>query len=44
MPALGAYTKPLSGSFGFDFAGTDTNVKAGDDFVGHTAGKYMAAL
>jgi putative endopeptidase len=44
VPALAADTKPQIGSFGFDLAGMDTNVKAGDDFVGHTAGKYMAAL
>ena len=44
VPALAADTKPQIGTFGFDVAGMDTSVKAGDDFVGHTAGKYMAAL
>lgn len=44
VPALAADTKPQIGRFGFDVAGMDTSVKAGDDFVGHTAGKYMAAL
>ncbi|MEN9932770.1 MAG: hypothetical protein RIS17_1343, partial [Pseudomonadota bacterium] len=43
-PALAADAKPQIGTFGFDVAGMDTSVKAGDDFVGHTAGKYMAAL
>ncbi|WP_303783513.1 M13 family metallopeptidase [Sandarakinorhabdus limnophila] len=44
VPVLAADTKPQIGTFGFDVAGMDTSVKAGDDFVGHTAGKYMAAL
>ena len=38
VPALAADTKPQIGSFGFDLAGMDTNVKAGDDFVGHIYG------
>ncbi|MEY4850786.1 MAG: hypothetical protein RLZZ331_1790, partial [Pseudomonadota bacterium] len=44
VPALAADTKPQIGTFGFDVPGMDISVKAGDDFVGHTAGKYMAAL
>jgi putative endopeptidase len=44
VPVLAADTKPQIGTFGFDVAGMDISVKAGDDFVGHTAGKYMATL
>ena len=44
VPALAADTKPQIGTFGFDVPGMDISVKAGDDFVGHTAGTYMAAL
>ena len=43
-PALAADTRPQIGTFGFDVAGMDSSVKAGDDFVDHTAGKYMAGL
>jgi putative endopeptidase len=43
-PALAADSKPQIGSFGFDVAGMDTNVKPGDDFMAFSAGKYLGAL
>ncbi|WP_310497962.1 M13-type metalloendopeptidase [Sandarakinorhabdus sp.] len=44
-PVLAAEAaKPELGSFGFDVAGMNPAVKAGDDFVAFTSGKYLAGL
>ena len=42
-PAMAA-EKPELGTFGFDEAGMDRQVKPGDDFVAYTSGSYLKAL
>ena len=43
-PTFAADARPEIGSFGFDTAGMDRNVRPGDDFTAFAGGKYLHAL